>query len=57
MVSPDFVNSLVQFEKIFGKTDDEVGQLGLTDAVLVIEATALARTLAVGDLVVYHVAG
>ena len=57
MVTSDFINSFVQLENRFGKSDDVVGEFCLTDAVLVAEAAALARAPAVCRLVVSDVTG
>jgi len=52
VISSDFIESnVLVVQHTFGKLDDEVRELRLTDAVLVAEAAALARTVTVRQLV------
>lgn len=51
-----FIQSFIHLENSFSKSDDEVGQLSLADAVTVLQLAALAWTVAFFSFVVYHIA-
>jgi len=56
VIVSDFVDGPRELENQLRETDDEVGQLGLADAVSVLEPAALAATVAVRNSVLSSVA-